>query len=56
MLQRLDLSEIRLFNPEYDPEANTLKYDISAENATSLDLPDKFGLSTMIVDAGGLMQ
>ena len=26
--QRLDLAVIELFNPEYDPEANTLKYDI----------------------------
>ena len=51
VLQRLDLSEIQLFNPEYDSEANTLKYDISAENATSIDLPDKFGLTTMIIDA-----
>lgn len=56
VLQRLDLAEIQLFNPEYDSEANTLKYDITAENATSIDLPDKFGLSTMIIDAGGLMQ
>ena len=56
VLQRLDLSEIQLFNPEYDSEANTLKYDISAENATSIDLPDKFGLTTMIIDGGGLMQ
>ena len=56
VLQRLDLSEIQLFNPQYDPEANTLKYDISAENATSIDLPDEFGLTTMIIDGGGLMQ
>jgi hypothetical protein len=56
VLQRLDLAEIQLLNPEYDSEANTLKYDITAENATSIDLPDEFGLTTMIIDGGGLMQ
>jgi hypothetical protein len=48
--QRRDLAVIELFNPEYDSEANTLKYDITAENATSIDLPDEFGLTTMIID------
>jgi len=48
--QRQDLAVLELFNPEYDSEANTLKYDITAENATSIDLPDEFGLTTMIID------
>ena len=26
--QRQDLAVIELYNPEYDPEANTLKYDM----------------------------
>ena len=37
--QRQDLAVIELFNPEYDPEANTLKYDITAENATTTTHP-----------------
>jgi hypothetical protein len=48
--QRQDLAVIELHNPVYDSEANTLSYDITAENATSIGLPNKFGQSTMIID------
>jgi hypothetical protein len=58
--QREDFGVIELFNPEYDPVANTLKYDITAENATtttttttttpSINLPDEFGQSTLVID------
>jgi hypothetical protein len=53
--QRQELGIIELFNPEYDPEANTLRYDISAENATamtttSINLPSEFGQSTLVID------
>ena len=54
--QRQDLAVIELFNPEYDPEANTLKYDITVENATatattsSINLPGEFGQSTLVID------
>ena len=51
--QRQDLGVIELFNPEYDPEANTLKYDITAENATittSINIPGEFGQSTLVID------
>ena len=37
--------------------ADTLRYDITAENATttssSIDLPSEFGQSTLVIDAGG---
>ena len=53
--QRQDLGVIELYNPEYDAEANTLKYDITAENATatttSINLPGEFGQSTLVIDA-----
>jgi hypothetical protein len=57
--QRQDLAVIELYNPEYDSEANTLRYDITAENATttttttssSIDLPSEFGQSTLVIDA-----
>jgi hypothetical protein len=57
--QREDLAIIELYNPEYDSEANTLRYDITAENATttttttssSIDLPSEFGQSTLVIDA-----
>jgi hypothetical protein len=51
--QREDYVIIELFNPQYDPEANTLKYDITAENATtttSINLPGEFGQSTLVID------
>ena len=52
--QRQDLGVVELFNPQYDPEANTLKYDITAENATttttSINLPSEFGQSTLVID------
>jgi hypothetical protein len=46
---------IELFNPEYDPEANTLKFDITAVNATTattgaIGLPGEFGESTLVID------
>ena len=60
--QRQDIAVIELYNPEYDSAANTLKYDISAENATSasatttatttsIGLPTEFGKSTLLIDA-----
>ena len=61
--QRQDLGIIELFNPEYDSEANTLKFDITAENATtttttttttsSISLPAEFGQSTLVIDDDG---
>jgi hypothetical protein len=53
--QRQGIAVIELYNPEYDSGANTLKYDIIAENATatttSIDLPSEFGQSTLLIDA-----
>ena len=51
--QSQDLAVIELFNPEYDSEANTLKYDMVSENGTSIDLPSEFGQSTLVIDSGG---
>ena len=49
--QRQDLAVIELFNPVYDSEANTLRYDIVAENGTSIGgLPGEFGPSTLVID------
>jgi hypothetical protein len=46
---------IELYNPRYDSEAKTLKYDMTAVNATattpsSIDLPSEFGQSTLMID------
>ena len=49
--QRQDLAVIELFNPLYDPFANTLSYDMVTENGTSIDgLPSEFGQSTLVID------
>ena len=43
---------IELYNSEDHRQANTLKFNITAENATtsSIDLPLKFGQSTLVID------
>jgi hypothetical protein len=53
--QSQELAIIELYNPEYDSEANTLKYIITAENATAattslIGLPSEFGQSTLVID------
>jgi hypothetical protein len=49
--QRQDLGVIELFNPVYDSEANTLRYEIVSENGTSIGgLPGEFGQSTLVID------
>jgi hypothetical protein len=41
---------IELFDPVYDLDNKTLKYDISPDNATFIDLPSEFGQSTLVID------
>ena len=49
--QKQELAVIELYNPLYDPEANTLKFDITDENATSsIDLLLWFGQSILVID------
>lgn len=38
-----DVAIIELFNPSYNSIKKTLKYEIAAKNATSIDLPNEFG-------------
>jgi hypothetical protein len=50
--QSQDLAVIELFNPVYDSEANTLRYDIVSENGTSIaGLPGEFGQSSLVIDS-----
>ena len=46
-----DVVIIELFNPIYDVDKNTLKYEITAENATTIELPNEFGQTTLVIDA-----
>lgn len=41
-----------LFNPIYNSNKNTLTYYMIQDNTTSIDLPSKFGESTLVVDLG----
>ena len=47
-----DITIIELFNPVYDSEQQTLKYDIIPDNATSIDLSE-FEESTLVMDPQG---
>lgn len=47
----LETAVIELFNPGYDITTNTVRYDIVAENATSINLPVEFGQSILVIDA-----
>ena len=45
------MAVIKLYRPEYDSQANTLRYNIVAENGTSIDgPPGEFGQSTLVID------
>jgi hypothetical protein len=46
-----DTAIIELFNPVYEVNKKTLNYDITSDNATSLDLPNEFGQSTLVIDS-----
>jgi len=49
--QKQDIAVVDLYNPVYNPETKTLKFDITAENATlPINLPLKFGQSTLVID------
>ena len=41
---------IELFDPIYDSDKMTLKYEVIPDNATSIDLSREFGQTTMIID------
>jgi hypothetical protein len=44
-----DTAMIELFNPTYDFE-KTINYEITPDNATSIELPSEFGQSTLVID------
>ena len=45
-----DVTIIELFNPVYDVDKKSLKYNITPDNATSIQLPNKFGQTTIVID------
>ena len=48
-----DVEIVELFSPVYDNNKKALKYEITPVNATSIELPSKFGQLTLIVDEAG---
>ncbi|MGD1837452.1 MAG: hypothetical protein ACPKPY_05275 [Nitrososphaeraceae archaeon] len=45
-----DVVIVELFNPVYDVDKNVLKYDITPDNATSIELPIEIEQSTLVID------
>ena len=41
---------VELFNPVYDSDKKALKYDVIPYNATSIELPNEFGQTMMVID------
>ena len=48
--QQQYIAIVELFNPVYDVDKNALKYEITADNTTSIELPSKFGQITIVMD------
>ena len=48
-----DVAIVELFNPVYNADTKTLKYEATPDNATMIELPEDFEQTTMIIDGGG---
>ena len=48
--EKQDVVIVELFNPVYDVNKKTLKYEVTADNATSIELPGEFGQTTLVID------
>ena len=44
---------VELFNPVYDVNKNALKYDVTQDNSTLIDMYVEFGKNTIVIDPGG---
>ena len=51
--EKQDNTIITLFYPVYDSNEKTLKYEVTPDNATSIELPNEFGQSTLVMDSFG---
>ena len=49
--EKQDIAIIELFSPIYDSDKKTLKYKVTLDNATSIEIPSEFGQTTMILDS-----
>jgi hypothetical protein len=46
----VETAVIESFDPLYDMNTKTLTYTITAENATSINLPSEFGHAVLVID------
>ena len=49
-VEKQDIAIVELFNPIYDSDKMTLKYDIILENTTSIELPHEFRHNAIVID------
>ena len=45
-----DIAIVELFDPIYDSDNKTLKYEVTPDNATSINVPGEFGQITLFID------
>jgi len=51
--EQQDTAIVELFNPIYDLDKNSIKYQTTPDNATSIDLPSEFGQTTLLIHPDG---
>ncbi|MGD1834788.1 MAG: hypothetical protein ACPKQO_03610 [Nitrososphaeraceae archaeon] len=47
-----DTTIVELFSPIYDSDKQTLKYEVTPDNATSINIPVEFRQVTLFIDTG----
>ena len=47
-----EVAIVELFNPVYDVDKKSLKYEAMPDYVTSIELPREFGQTTMVIDSG----
>lgn len=45
-----DIVIFELYSSVYDVDKKILKYDVTPDNATSIELPSEFGKTAMVID------
>ena len=48
--EQQDVTIVELFNPIYNSNEKTLKYEVTPDNSTTVNLPSEFGQTTLMID------
>jgi hypothetical protein len=51
--EQQDIAIFELFNPAYDSNKTALKFEVTPDNVTSIDLVCEFGQATLLIDPSG---